>query len=101
MSTRTTTIACATQGKHLLLLTGTPINSPLDAYAMIRLISPRIYRSQEQFENIHVAEHDFYGNVVAWSNLDLLRENLAVGSARLLKEDVIADLPPILVLIRK
>lgn len=81
--------------KDLILLTGTPINSPRDAYGMVKMIAPGIYRSLHQFENIHVAERDFFDNVTRWRNLDLLQENLAVNSVRLTKEECIADLPPI------
>ena len=81
--------------KSLVLLTGTPINSPADAYGMVKMVSPGVYRNQHQFENIHVAERDFFNRVVRWKNLDLLKENLALNSVRLLKEDVIADMPPV------
>jgi SNF2 family DNA or RNA helicase len=84
-----------TEGKHLLLLTGTPINSPIDAYGMIRLVTPDLYRSQYQFEVIHVAERDYYDHPLTWGNLDLLAENLMLNSVRLLKEDVLSELPSI------
>lgn len=83
------------EGKDLLLLTGTPINSPIDGYAMIKLVSPNIYRTLHQFENIHVGKRGFGDVVVSWNNLDLLAENLACNSVRLLKEEVIADMPPV------
>lgn len=79
----------------LMLLTGTPINSPGDAYGMIKLIAPGTYLNLNQFLHTHVAAWDFYDNVMAWKNLDLLRENLAINSVRLLKEDCIDDLPPV------
>ena len=81
--------------KDLMLLTGTPINSPIDAYGMVKLVSPGVYRNLHQFENIHVAERDFFGNVTRWGNLDLLKENLDLNSVRLMKENVIADMPPV------
>lgn len=80
---------------HLMLLTGTPINSPADGYGIVKLIAPTIYRNQVQFNRIHVEETDFFGKVTRWRNLDLLKENLAVNSVRLLKEDCLQDLPPI------
>jgi len=86
------------EDNHLMLLTGTPINSPIDAYAMVKLIAPSIYRSLEQFERIHVIKRDYFDRVdpkTGWGNLDLLQENLAVNSVRLLKRDVIHDLPPV------
>jgi SNF2 family DNA or RNA helicase len=80
------------EGHNLALLTGTPLSSPHDAYAYVRLISPQIYRSKGQFDNIHVDELDFFGNVVSWKNLDLMQENLMQHSVRLLKENVLKDL---------
>ena len=80
---------------HLLLLTGTPINSPIDAYGMVKFTAPGTYRNLNHFRNIHVAEVDFYDNVVAWRNLDLLRENLAINSVRLLKEECVEELPQV------
>lgn len=79
----------------LMLLTGTPLSNPGDAYAYIKLIAPEIYRNQHQFENIHVKERDFFDRVTEWRNLDLLAGNLKVNSVRILKEDVLKDLPPI------
>lgn len=82
-------------GNHLLLLTGTPLSSPLDAYAYTKLVAPNVYRNLLQFENLHVAEYDFFKKPKAWTNLDLLRENLKVNSVRVLKEDVLKELPAV------
>lgn len=82
----------AAEGHHLQLLTGTPLSTPHDAYAYTRLISPDVYRSKGQFDNIHVDEVDFFGNVTKWKNLDLMQENLMHHSVRLLKEEVLKDL---------
>jgi SNF2 family DNA or RNA helicase len=84
-----------TRDKSLLLLTGTPINSPGDGYGMIQLVAPGVYRSRGQFDKIHVADVDFYGRPTRWQNLDLLESNLRLNAVRLLKEDVLDDLPPI------
>lgn len=82
-------------GNHLMLLTGTPLSSPMDAYAYVKLISPGVYRNQLQFERVHVAKYDFFNKPKEWTNIELLRENLALNSVRVLKEDVLKDLPPI------
>lgn len=84
-----------TVGQHFLPLTGTPLSTPMDGYAFIKQIAPTIYRNLHHFENVHVAERDFFGTVVAWKNLELLSENLKVNSVRLLKTDVLHDLPSI------
>lgn len=76
-------------GQDLLLLTGTPLSSPGDVYAYVKLVSPMIYRSQKQFENIHVEERDFFDKVTKWRRLDLLQENLLTNSCRILKEEML------------
>jgi SNF2 family DNA or RNA helicase len=73
-------------GRDLLLLTGTPLSKPGDAYAYIKLISPQVYRNHNHFEALHVEERDFFGNVTKWSNLEFLRDNLLLNSVRVLKE---------------
>lgn len=81
-------------GRDLMLLTGTPLSTPMDAYAYIKLVSPTIYRNKRHFENLHVAERDFFNNVKKWDNLDFLKENMEVNSWRILQSDVLKDLPP-------
>jgi SNF2 family DNA or RNA helicase len=81
-------------GRDLMLLTGTPLSTPMDAYAYIKLISPTIYRNQRHFENLHVGERDFFGQVKKWENLDFLKENMEINSCRILQSDVLKDLPP-------
>lgn len=80
-------------GRDLMLLTGTPISSPGDAYAYIKLVAPGTYRNQNQFENIHVAERDFFDKITKWQNLELIASNMKVNSVRLMKEEVLPDLP--------
>lgn len=58
------------------LMTGTPMSSPMDAYAPIKIKTPQLYRNQSQFERIHVAEVDFFKSPTKWQNLDLLQKNL-------------------------
>ena len=82
-------------GNHLLLLSGTPLSTPLDGYAYCNLKSPGIYRNQKQFEDIHVAKRDFFEKPVEWANLDLLWDNMAINSKRILKSDVLKDLPAV------
>lgn len=85
----------------LLLLTGTPLSTPADAYAYIKLISPRIYRNKRHFESLHVEERDFFDNVTKWGNLDLLSDNLMTNASRILKKDAMPDLDePIYIPIR-
>lgn len=80
-------------GRDLFLMTGTPMSSPADGYAYVKMNTPKIYRTFYQFENIHVAERDFFGSVKEWKNLDVLAENLNLRRIHRTKEEVHADLP--------
>jgi SNF2 family DNA or RNA helicase len=74
-------------GRDLLLLTGTPLSTPGDAYAYIKLLAPAIYRNQRHFESLHVEERDYFDNITRWGNLDFLHENMLVNSMRMLKRE--------------
>lgn len=80
------------EGRHLLLLTGTPVNKPMDSYAYIKLVAPGTYRNKRQFERLHISAIDDYGNPQEWTNLDVLAENMKINSARLLLNDLRKDL---------
>lgn len=79
-------------GQHLAMLTGTPLSMPADSYAYVKLKTPNVYRSQKQFEDIHVEERDFFGNITKWRNLDLMKQNLMLQSIRRLSADVLGHL---------
>lgn len=83
------------EGGHLLLLTGTPLAKILDGYAYVKLLASSIYRNFTQFKNVHIAEYDFWGTPTKFKNLPMLEKNLRVNAVRLLKEDVLTNLPPI------
>jgi len=72
----------------LQLLTGTPTSKPTDAYAYIKLTNPELYRSYAHFESMHVGERDFFGNIVAYNNMPLLQQNLAIQSLKRSKEEM-------------
>jgi SNF2 family DNA or RNA helicase len=80
------------EGEHLVAMTGTPISAPGDAYAYVKLTTPHVYRSQAQFENLHVEERDFFGNVVRWQNLEQMNHNLMLQGTRRLSREVLKHL---------
>jgi SNF2 family DNA or RNA helicase len=80
---------------QLMLLTGTPLSKILDGYAYVKLIAPWIYRTFAMFKNIHVAEYDFWKTPIRFHKLDLLERNMQVNAVRILKEDVLTELPEI------
>lgn len=83
--------------KQLALLTGTPLTTPMDGYAYIRLITGNsIYRNVRNFGQMHVAERDAYKNVIGWKNLDVLASNMKVQTSRILRREVSDQLPPVI-----
>lgn len=84
------------EGRPLALLTGTPVNKPIDGYAYIKLVAPGTYRNKRQFEKLHVASKDGHDNPREWKNLDLLAANMRVNTSRILVREVRQDLPPVI-----
>lgn len=77
-----------TELNNLQMLTGTPTSKPVDAYAYVKLKSPKIYRNISHFEAMHVKARDFFKNPTKWMNLDKLAENFAIQSIARTKEEV-------------
>jgi len=78
-----------------IMLTATPVVSPMDSYGLIKVKTPDVYSSFYQFERIHVASKDYFGQPKEFINLDLLKDNLFLyGKQRLVSDHL--DLPPII-----
>lgn len=86
------TVRDFSEGQNLLLMTGTPISTPADTYAYVKLKTPHVYRSQQQFENLHVEDRDFFGNITKWRGLEQMNANLMLQSTRRLSREVLKDL---------
>ena len=71
-------VQAMTLNKSLQMLTGTPISKPLDAYAYVTLKTPKLYRSYGQFENMFVAEVDFFKRVEKYQDLDIMARDFAL-----------------------
>jgi SNF2 family DNA or RNA helicase len=82
-------------GGNLALLTGTPLSTPWDAYGYCKFIAPGTYRNLRQFERVHVAETDFFGKVTKWGNLELMADNMKINAVRILKREVLQNLPEV------
>lgn len=80
------------QGQPLILATATPTTFPIDAYSYISLKTPDAYRGVTHFENLHVAERDFYKRVIEWKNLDVVTEHLMRQATKRTKDEVFGDL---------
>lgn len=75
-------------GHPQIVLTGTPMNNVMDAYALMKFSTPGTYRSLSHFHNLHVEEVDFYKKPTKFKDLDVLRENLKLNSKRILFQDM-------------
>ena len=81
-------------GQKLQLLTGTPTSKPEDSYAYCHLI-PNVYRSFGQWQNLHVAEVDFFGKVLAYRDLHVVAANMKRGTFKRTKKEMFGyDLTP-------
>lgn len=78
--------------RSLMLLTGTPLTSPEDAYGYTKLVSG-VYQNQTIFEQMHIAERDHFGQVKEYAQLELLQQNFLLNSFRVLKEDANPQMP--------
>ncbi|MBK9769014.1 MAG: DEAD/DEAH box helicase [Chloracidobacterium sp.] len=84
-----------TLGKARLMLTGTPLNNPEDAYGLLQFVAPGVYRNKTQFMRVHSFSQDFFGKTVEWGNLELLAENMSLNSKRVLLADVYEQMPEV------
>jgi hypothetical protein len=80
-------------GRSLLLMTGTEMNNPADAYAYVKIKTPSVYRDFGHFEQVHVAKRDFFDKVTEWRELDLMYDNLYMNSSHRLDEEVNKNRP--------
>lgn len=84
------------KGHGLQLLTATPTSKPEDSYSYIKLTTPDVYRSFGHWENLHVAERNFFGQIVSYRDLNLVADTLALKSRKRTKKEVFGhDLEPI------
>lgn len=75
------------------LLTGTPLSKPVDAYAYISLLAPGAYRSLHHFNSVHEGDTDYFGKVLTWRDTERIQKWMAHNSSKVLKRDVLRDLP--------
>ena len=78
----------------MTLLTGTPLNSPQDAYGYIKLLTPFVYASKGQFDRIHIARKDEYGSAVEYDDLPRMKKNFFLQAIRV-EVDEVLDMPDI------
>ena len=82
-----------------LLMTGTPIpNTLLDAYGLIKILTPTAYGSKPSFERLH-AIYTTYGKfqkLIGFKNKDLITYKLYAQARRVTKDEVFTLDKPIL-----
>ena len=82
-----------------IAMTATPTSKPEDSYAYMKLTTPGLYRSMTHWEALHVKERDFFGGIKSYTNLELLRDNFALKTAKRDKKELFGysdDMSPIL-----
>jgi ERCC4-related helicase len=85
-----------TFNKRITLLSGTPVDKPVDNYAVIKLLDPKIYPTKRKFEQDHVLEIDYWGKVIEWKNLDVLRDNLYKNAVEI-PDSELGELPALVI----
>ncbi|MRN38573.1 hypothetical protein CRG49_002065 [Neisseria sp. N95_16] len=81
--------------RHLILMTGTPLTTPMDVFGYTRFTYPQAYYSQAWFEAAHVVERDMHDNVTKWKDKELLQENFLHNAARVFRREIDEDLPQV------
>jgi SNF2 family DNA or RNA helicase len=84
-----------TKDHDLILLTGTPLSTPKDAYGYIKLIDPYAYGSYRQFESFHIAEVDPFGRVLKYKDAKLLQANFSKRSAEMFRSELLGYMPKV------
>lgn len=85
------------ESNGLLLMTGTPIENVLeDAYGLISLVDPTRYKSRRAFDKFHCVRAQATGKVIRYQHLEYLSQGLFEAGRRVLKKDVLKDLPPMM-----
>lgn len=80
--------------KPFTLLNATPVSNPAQAYGYIKTLTPIVYKTEQQFNYLHVAKFDQYKKPKAYKNLDLLEESFKLRRFDA-NADELLDIPPI------
>lgn len=74
-------------------LTGTPLDGKLEElHSVMQFIKPGLFEPKSRFMMKH-AECDFFGKVLQYKNLDVIKDKLKPFYIRRLKKEVLKDLP--------
>lgn len=84
---------------QIVLSTGTPVyNQLIDAYGLIRLLTPHVYGSKKAFEKKHaiIDHHSDYRTIIGWQNEEELHHNLYLCGRRVTLEETSPNMPPMI-----
>lgn len=95
MDSRVESITTQIAKRRIILMTGTPLTTPGDAYAYCTYTNRDAYASHGIFEAIHVAGRDFLKNPTEYKEEDKLNENFLWNSGRVFRRDVDTNLPEV------
>ncbi len=73
------------RGNRLIGLSATPVSAPGDTFAVTKIFGGTKYKNRRMFDLKHVQERDFFQQVIAWKNLELMEEAMTEISVRIPK----------------
>ena len=90
--------AIASRCEYVTIMNGTPLTKdPSDLFHIFQLIRPHLYVTKKNFMRVHAVrskDDNGFPMIVGWKRLTELQNALNKFSRRLLKSDVLKDLPP-------
>jgi SNF2 family DNA or RNA helicase len=86
----------AHKARFVTIMNGTPLTkSPVDVFHIMQLLNPGLYVTKKNFLRTHAVyrRSEGFPVIAGWKSLDSLDKRLRTVSRRLLKSDVLGDLP--------
>jgi len=81
------------KAKFRMALTGTPMDGRLEElHSVMQFVMPGLFQSKSRFLQKH-AVFDYFGRVIRYKGIDVVRERIRPFFIRRLKQDVLKDLP--------
>ena len=88
----------AYKAEYVTIMNGTPLTkSPADLFHIFQLINPAMYITMKNFLRVHAKyskDDSGFPMIVGWHKLDALQARLDRFSRRMIKSQVLKDLPP-------
>lgn len=81
--------------RHIILMTGTPLTTPEDAYGYMRFTNPDRFPSKGFFDAQFITGRDFHDSPTGFKDEDLLNECFMYNCARAFRREIDPDLPEV------